>query len=169
MQSNTDSLDVFDVDPDSEAAAVLSVVVAALCLLVRDGALPSVIEVRSGVPLALRAGDKGTGVKLYQRALLAAAGQLPRFGADGDFGRETTAAGDKVTGHPFPTPQAWASLFGPQIGFRLIYTEGALTLERFLVDPAGAQVVKETCELDHIQLSKILRSALLDLVPAPVA
>ena len=40
----------------------------------------------------LRLGDKGAEVKLMQRDLMAAGESLPKYGADGDFGKETLAA-----------------------------------------------------------------------------
>ena len=40
----------------------------------------------------LRLGDKGAEVKLMQQDLMKAGEELPKYGADGDFGRETLAA-----------------------------------------------------------------------------
>jgi hypothetical protein len=40
----------------------------------------------------IKRGDKGSGVKLIQEALLSLGYPLPRYGADGDYGAETEAA-----------------------------------------------------------------------------
>ena len=40
----------------------------------------------------LRRGDKGEAVKELQKALISLGYPLPRYGADGDFGKETEAA-----------------------------------------------------------------------------
>ena len=74
----------------------------------------------------------GRHVRLLQESLLAMGYQLPRHGADGIYGDETTAAAMRLqidAGHPWPAGQGWEHIGG---------IAGPNTMAHFdMFDPGG--------------------------------
>ena len=76
--------------------------------------------------------SRGHHVELLQESLLAMGYDLPRFGVDGVYGHETTAAATQFqidAGHPLPSGQEWEHVLG---------IAGPNTLAHFdMFDPGG--------------------------------